>query len=247
MRTVLADSDLTHLFTPLVEATVPIATGQHIAYLGQNGTKRLTDPVRYGMQIHNLEKITQGESLESSQGKISEEFTIEKLTDPCDSDVLAVQALLIEAYSREGRTIMWYDPTIENVLEVLENSLAFVARNSDGQIVSIAAAERATGIIVDERELEIYEISDCATYKDFRGQGLLKGCLLGLLNSKEIIAADCVYTEARIAHTPIIRAFNRLGFELGGVVRNHVLIGGDRDLSETTDIENLAVMYLPRR
>ena len=57
MRTVLADSDLTHLFTPLVEATVPIATGQHIAYLGQNGTKRLTDPVRYGMQIHNLEKI----------------------------------------------------------------------------------------------------------------------------------------------------------------------------------------------
>ena len=35
------------------------------------------------------------------------------------------------------------------------------------------------------------------------------------------------------------------GFEFGGILRNHVYIGGDRDLPENNDIETLVALYRP--
>ncbi len=225
-----------------IEAAIPFrynGTELSMVYLGRNDPSRLTPGILFQEQSDTYQQLIARDPRES-RVQVSPEYVVERLEFPSARDVRDVITLMEEAYSRDGEVIMWYIPTVEDVRVVLNNSTTYVARHL-GNIVSMCVAEQISPRIFGEA-VNIYEVSDCATFPEHRRQGLLQACAQRVLD--DISGADIIYNESRVAHTPIIRAMRNLGFEGSGILRNHVRIGGDRDLPETSDIESLAVMYM---
>ncbi|MBW2985503.1 GNAT family N-acetyltransferase, partial [Candidatus Woesearchaeota archaeon] len=160
-------------------------------------------------------------------------------------DVEQIVELMSRAYTRDEEVIMWYEPTIGNIYNTLRDSVTTIARDQENNIVSISISEPAEGLRVEGEEIITYEVSDCATFPAHRSRGLLQACFEELLETPEMRQADIVFSESRIVHTPINRALMNYGFEFGGILRNHVYIGGDRDLPENNDIETLVALYRP--
>ncbi len=234
----------------LVEAVIPMTSprmeGLHIAYIGSNDARRLSRESYFSTQWLSLKEVLARPRRERSRRSVPDGYTVEELAEPTEQDTHQVINLMKEAYSRDSRVIMWYRPTFENVSKMLRDSVGYIARDREGSIVSMSIAEGAD-LEFEGRTARMYEISDCATSMDHRSRGLLQACITRMLNDEQIMQADCVYTEARIAHTPINIAFHNLGFECGGVLRNACYIGGSRNLPENSDIETLVASYMPRR
>ena len=225
-----------------IEAVIPFRyneTELSMVYLGSNDSSRLTPGILFQAQSETYQQIIARDPRES-RVQVSPEYLVERLGFPSDREVRDVITLMEEAYSRDGKVIMWYTPTVDVVRAVLNDSTTYVARHL-GNIVSMCAAEQVSPRIFGE-PVKIYEVSDCATSSLHRGNGLIQACAQRVLD--DIGGADIIYNESRVAHTPIIRAMRNLGFVGNGILRNHVRIGGDRDLPETSDIESLAVMYM---
>jgi hypothetical protein len=243
LRTITTDPGLLQgIRNADIEAVVPFTfdgTELSMVYLGRNNPSRLTPGILFERQSEMYQQIIARDPRES-RVQVSPEYLVEMLESPSDEEVRDVITLMEEVYSRDGEVIMWYTPTVEDVRLLLEDSTTYVARHL-GNIVSMCVAEVSRLKIFGET-VNIYEVSDCATSLEHRGQGLIQACAQGVLD--DIRGADIIYNESRVAHTPIIRAMRNLGFIGDGILRNHVKIGGDRDLPEISDIESLAVMYI---
>ena len=227
-----------------IEAVIPFTfdgVELFMTYLGRNDSRRLTPGILFQEQSDTYQQII-SRSPRTDQVEISSEYDLQCLSNPTNQDVNEAITLMGEAYSRNGELIMWYEPTFDNVKTVLQDSVTYVARH-EGRIVSMAAAERAD-INIFGNPLIMYELSDCATLPEHRRQGLVQACTQGVM--EDLHDAHIIYNESRVAHTPIVRAMRNMGFVGDGILRNHVRIGGDRDLPEISDIESLAVMYIPR-
>jgi|GEM_PF-5117834 len=250
LRTVATDERLVQGIRGMtVEASVPLGDrhpGLSILYLGHNEPERNTDEATFAAQQASLQELLQRGRSNNRHGNVEGQYRISRLRNPSIDDVQEIISVMQESYSRDGRNVMWYTPTVANVYRVLNGAVTSVARNERGMIVSMCIAERASGLQIDGEPLTMYEISDCGTMHEARGRGLNQGCIGNVLRSRELQHADAVFTEARIAHTPIIRAMINNDLEFAGILRNHVQIGGDRDLPETGDIESLTVFYAPR-
>ncbi|MBD3303654.1 GNAT family N-acetyltransferase [Candidatus Woesearchaeota archaeon] len=232
-----------------IEGIVPLTSGRYqgisIVYLGWNDESRLSRQEYFAEQQTALNRVTSLERRNSLR-EVPAGYSIEELVSPTPQDVSQVIDLMHEAYSRDGRLLMWYTPTHKAVRKVLNDSVCYIAREYSGKIVSMTAAERAENVMIGGKNVAVYEASDGATLREHRGKGLLQSCLARLLCDPRIQKADSIYAEARIAHTPILRAMHNAGFQNYGVIRNHCLIGGDRDLLEDQDIETLVIFALPR-
>lgn len=238
LRFVTNNYDATEIFQieAVAEFRSPRFQGFSINYIARNQQSRLTRDEFYREQIQSLQEI---QNMERNQRSLPENYTIERLNSNTDG----ILNLMRESFTRNGDIVTWYEPSEENLQAMLENSVTYIVRDENNNIVSMAMAERAD-INIQNQSATIYEIANCATSRNHRNQGLLQNCIQAILNDQELQEADLIYTEARIAHRPIIKAFHNLGFEYGGVLRNHARVGGDRELPEDQNTENLAVMYM---
>ena len=211
-----------------------------VNYLSRNQDSRLTRESFYQKQTESINEILE---MKTTKRDIPDNYNIERLTDLSENDLDNIQDLMRESFTRKGDIIVWYEPTRENLAAMLKNSITYIARDENNNIVSMSIAEHAD-LNVQGTSVSIYEISNCTTSKNHRNQGLLQNCINTMLQDQELQQADLIYTEARLAHRPILKVFHNLGFEYGGTLRNHTRVGGDRELPEDQNTESLAVFYL---
>ena len=165
-----------------VEAVIPISGDRFnslsVVYLGHNDDSRLSNEVSYQQQCNALENLIDNyEPTPRTRTEIPEGYNIEQLSDPTVRDVEQVVELMSRAYTRDEEVIMWYEPTI-------------------GNIVSISISEPAEGLRIEGEEIIAYEVSDCATFPAHRNRGLLQACFEGLLETPEMSQADMVFSES---------------------------------------------------
>jgi ribosomal protein S18 acetylase RimI-like enzyme len=216
-------------YSPFIqEASIPLRNSfedKNIVYIGHVENRRNPDDVMEYEQ-HSLGRILNiSPRTDALQREMLLGYEISILNPQCQ-DAEEIAELLETAYTRNGRLIMWYDPTHENVFDVLQNSLTAVARCND-DIISVAVGEIGDPIETAYGQLRICEISDCATHPDYRGRGLSEACNEMLL--AELNGMDVVYWETRAPWSPINRVVARCGGEYFGTLPLAVRIGGPRD------------------
>jgi len=216
-----------------VEGVLPFS-GIHMVYLGNTSSERESH-----YREAQVERIS---SMSRHPVRLVDGiYTVAPLINPTQEDLLEMGNLMESAYSRNGEMIMWYNPTPELLSEMVSSSAVSVARH-DGRIVSMCIAESADGLVYQGRPLSVFEVSDCATLPEHRRQGLMQGCIDGVMAHPRIRRADLVFSEARAPHIGINQALHNCGFVPRGFLPHHVRIGGERELTETSDMETL-VLY----
>ncbi len=108
-------------------------------------------------------------------------------------------------------------PVSEEIIhkKIVEDSSRFcLVTSAEGNLVSVASAEL-------DRDFGAAEMTDCATRRKHRGQGLIQ---LALTHLQESVAGEgflCLYTLCRAGELGINVAFARLGYSYGGrLVKN---------------------------
>lgn len=230
------------------EARIPLKgrySGLDLVYLGRNFEPRQT-PRRILEQEEKILRdcIERGASARNDKDvRGAANYDIESLTEPNKQDVKDIRATMIQTYERNGRVIMWYEPSIENMTEILENSVTAVGR-MDNKIVSVALAEEAE-LPTEMGNFRMYEVSDCATLKEHRRRGLNQACVNLLLKTILNNHADNINMEARACNIGINQSMINIGFLHAGFIQRHVFIGGDRDIYFPGDLEDFNVLYYP--
>jgi len=136
--------------------------------------------------------------------------------------------------------------TIESVLEMLESNAVAVARDNNGQIVSVAMAEIASIDLSDGSSISISEISEVATDPNHRGNGLATNLYVSLIAwleaQKEI---PIIFTEARANHAAIISAAYKAGLKPCGKKPAHCVISSPfTEVEQPDPYGNLVIMAL---
>lgn len=224
------------------EARIPLNSNVDVIYVGANKNYRSNSRSVVEEEKRILTDLLSNTKLSSDPMERVSDYKVELLREFNERDLTDIKKLFEIAYERDGRIVMWYEPTKENISQVLKNSVVAVARN-DEKIVSLTAAEKAT-IPTSIGDLDCYEMSDAATLKDIRRLGLLQACTYTTLNYIFSNHPDLVYSEARACNIGATKALLRIGFNYGGFLPKHVKIGGSRDVDGIQDdIEDLNVLY----
>lgn len=107
----------------------------------------------------------------------------------------------------------------------MREQVLFKVVEEDGKIISIASAD------MDKYNLNA-EITDCATYPQHRGKGLLTSLIASLEEELRGKGFCTAYSLARAINPGINRAFYRLDYKYGGRLLNNCNIcGGFEDMN----------------
>jgi len=168
-------------------------------------------------------------------------YFIEILESPDDNDLKQIQELLQEVFTRYIIPFTW-----DNVKNLITNpgSVTSVVRTSQREIVSMTVAERMT-VETDMGDLYICELSEESTHPDHRRRGLLQACMTSLMSHLYDNGIDLIFEEARASHIGVNKAAVKLGFEYGGTLNKHCIIGGTSEIPEKGVYENLNIWYHP--
>ena len=123
-------------------------------YIGKNSDSRRSNESVVEEEKRILTALLSNVELSENPLERVSRYEIELLREFDGRDIRDIKNLFKNTYNRDGRTVMWYEPTEKNIREVLRNSVVAVARNS-GKIVSLSAAEKAT-IPTSKGNLELY-------------------------------------------------------------------------------------------
>lgn len=224
------------------EARIPLNSNVDLVYLGENENSRNNCRNVIEEEKRILSDLTSNVKISDNPMQRVSNYKIELLNDFDDRDLTDIRELFKTAYERNGKIVMWYEPTKENIRKVLENSVVSVARNSE-KIVSLSAAEKAT-ISTSMGNLGCYEVSDIATLRNHERQGLVQACTYTNLNYIFSNHPDLVYSESRACNIGATKSLLRIGFKYAGFLPKHVKIGGSRDVNGILgNIEDLNVLY----
>ena len=230
--------------SPGVEAVLEMMngfTGMRTLYLGHNNRSRLS-PTDVIMQEEELLRTVLNYERGTLRPLISD-FFIAELTPSSirEGDV----ERLVNIYSDAFRTYT-VDLDESSVKEMIENTTVYVARNPEGEIVSVGAAELAEiPIDISDKNIIISELSEISTHKDYQNLGLgtnITNALIESLNG----GVSLLYAEARACHGAINTLFRNLGFRYGGRINKHCKLSGrerDSDVHEEPPYENLNVWF----
>ncbi|MFO8016570.1 MAG: hypothetical protein R6U32_05685 [Candidatus Woesearchaeota archaeon] len=219
-----------------VEAKIPIINkGKHMVYLGFLERERKSDS-----HILKLEDMSV-ESVLSSKKKTYhdlEGFTLTRLHHE-----MADQSLITDMVSLFNKSYGSYLIQLDEdqVKEMINGSRVYVAiDNHTGRVVSSVTGETAE--IDGDEKIELCEVSEMATLRDYRGKGISTG-LVGMLLREMENNRRIIYTESRACHLPINQLFANLNFRYGGRLEKHCVISGDKEINEEGPYENLNVWY----
>ncbi|MBU0471731.1 MAG: GNAT family N-acetyltransferase [Nanoarchaeota archaeon] len=224
-----------------VEARISLNNGHigtDLLYIGVNLSDR-SDPEKVMLAERELiESVLSTEP--HMRSRLSEGYSIERLT----SESLTNQEVdsLVDLYSEAFNTYTT-DLNASAVREMISHSVVYGVRDSrNNQIVSTVVAE-ITKMTLSEENFSICELSEMATRREYRGQGLVT------LATKELIEdirddVDLIYAEARACHTPINQSFHNMGFHYAGTLLKQCMLSGDHEVDESGPYENLNVWYV---
>jgi beta-lysine N6-acetyltransferase len=114
----------------------------------------------------------------------------------------------------------------EDYLEkVMDNRIYFKAAFDNGRIVSIASAD------MDKKNLNA-EITDCATYPEYRGRGLLSKLISAIEKDIKEMGFLSVYSLSRAINPGINISLSKLSYDYTGrLVNNCDICGGFEDMN----------------
>lgn len=149
---------------------------------------------------------------------------------------------LVKLYN-ESFTTYTSDLNQDTVKAMIENSVVYGVRDLDRrQIVSTSVAEMGL-IKTSEFDFRICELSEMATKKEYRGNGLVTQATRMLIQDIQS-DVDLIYAEARACHGAINKSFHNLGFRYAGRLKKQCILSGDHEVSEEGPYENLNVWYI---
>ncbi|MEN6327225.1 MAG: putative beta-lysine N-acetyltransferase [Syntrophomonas sp.] len=113
----------------------------------------------------------------------------------------------------------------EYLEKAMSEQVLFKVAEEDGKIVSIASAD------MDKYNLNA-EITDCATYPEYRGKGILVSLIESLETDLKVKGFLTAYSLARAINPGINKALSRQGYKYGGRLLNNCHIcGGFEDMN----------------
>ena len=115
--------------------------------------------------------------------------------------------------------------SMEYLEKVMNRHVIFKVAEENGRIISIASAE------MDKINLNA-EITDCATYPEYRGRGILKNLIHCLENELKEKGFHTAYSLSRAINPGINKALSRLGYKYSGrLINNCHICGGYEDMN----------------
>lgn len=103
--------------------------------------------------------------------------------------------------------------------EIMVEKILFKVIEEDGNIISIASAD------MDKLNMNA-EITDCATYPQYRGKGLLFSIIRSLENDLKEKGFYSLYSHTRAINTGINKTLSKLGYKYNGRLINNCHICG---------------------
>jgi len=221
-----------------VEARIPLNngyTGIELLFIGINQPERTST-----REINDAEDeiIRNAVSGTRKSRSLSSEYRIERLSleNLTENDI----SLMRDLY-RESFVTYTTELNESSIRDMVENSIVYAVRNN-GTIVSTVVAEIAN-IPTANGNFRICELSEMATLREHRGQGLVTLATEALI--EEIYpTVNLIYAEARACHQAINNSFRNMGFEYAGRLNKQCILSGDHEVQEEGPYENLNVWYL---
>jgi len=237
-----------------VEAVVPAGKtvpGCDLVYFGRNDNVR-TPPV----SLRREENISLA-GIRREVARVEPRTAIARLTSEGysismplngeihnDSDREAMLLLYREAYQR------YTFPINEGTIRAMvgNGNRAVVARDGNGQIASALIAEECELALSDGSTVRLYELSDFATFRKDRGQGLMTAMQIEAVRLiRSLPGGDraIIYAEDRAPWTPVNKSSRQAGLEYAGTLPWHCTLLSDRNVNYAGDYESLNVWYAP--
>ncbi|MBN1170113.1 hypothetical protein JXA56_03750 [Candidatus Micrarchaeota archaeon] len=218
--------------------------GCEMVYLGGNSCERMPDPVvlRQELQgIDALQSIPPVNYRDAMERVEKNGYAISRLSGSEQKDADDLLYLYNEAYQKYT-----FEITEDSVKGMLNNgNIVIVGRYGNADIVSALIAEHCQLFINGGKiKVDLFELSDYATRKDHRGNGLIT--LMQMEAIKTIRRMEkgyeaIIYAEDRAAWTPVNRSSKKAGMKYCGTLPKHCVLESDRDFKEQGEYENLNV------
>ncbi|MFZ5500975.1 MAG: GNAT family N-acetyltransferase, partial [Candidatus Micrarchaeota archaeon] len=164
--------------------------GYELLYFGRNSEDRTSDDSVLRKEMDCVRRMLALERAEpgSARGRVaSAGYTTSRLNGDGQAEV----GRLVELY-REAYQEYTFELTPQTVSEMLSNGNVFiVGRDRNGRVVSSLAAEHVELALEDGRSVHLYELSDYATFREHRGNGLMT-----------LMQMEVVETIRRLSHGP---------------------------------------------
>jgi len=232
-----------------VEAVVPAENaipGYVIAYFGKNAIERTPDPETLKKEMTSLQQvckippISMREAMARLRVKNYHITALGQNRQIRDYDVSRLLALYREAYERYT-----FEINERTVLEMLGNgNIVIVGKNAQSEIVSSLIAEHCTINLKDGRIVHLYELSDYATFRTHRRNGLITAMQIDAVNIIRRLHPKgdaIIYAEDRAAWEAVNISTQKAGFTYCGTLLQHCVLVSERSFGEQGIYENLHV------
>lgn len=221
-----------------------VLPGYEIVYFGRNAEERMPDDETLKKEKASIKWILENVrpiSIEDAIGRLGEEYTISTLgSDIAElTDIDRLLKLYDEAY--ESYTFDINETTISKMFS--NGNIGMVCRKAESEIVACLIAEHCKIELKQGLLVHLYELSDAATSKEHRGNGLITAMMRVAVNIiKNLHRGDAIiYGEARAAWEAINISSQKIGGEYCGTLLQHCVLVSDRDFGEQGIYENLNV------
>jgi hypothetical protein len=224
--------------------------GHSIVYFGITTPSRMPPPEVTERELASVKAIQELKKTEWSQAlmRIAEAgYGVCRLNGESGQQVGRLLELYQEAYQEYTFTL-----TLQTVGDMLNNgNIVIVGQDQKAQVVSALIAEHVELTLEHGRTVHLYELSDYATFRAHRGNGLITLMQMEAINTIRGMAGGeraIIYAEDRAPWMAVNRSSQRAGMEYCGTLMQHCVIVSDRDFGEQGRFENLNVWaHLPSR
>ncbi|VVC00218.1 Beta-lysine N6-acetyltransferase [uncultured archaeon] len=221
-------------------------SGCDLVYFGRNRSGRIPQAgVREEEEAHlatalNANVVPEEKAYARLEGN---SYRIETLNgNASEEDIATMLDLYKEAYQ-----LYTFPINHDTIKAMLGNgNITYVARNEDGRIASMLIAEHAVLSLNDGSTVNLHELSDFATFKADRGNGLITA--LQIRAAADLRGMDphsIIYAEDRAPWKAVNVSSKQAGFEYSGTLPLHCNLVSDRDVLYNGTLETLNVWSVP--
>ncbi len=233
---------------PNIEAVVPVGNailGYVMVYFGRNSPERMPDAETWRKemvsveQIHRIARI----SIRDAAVRLTRagyHITALDSNGQRETDVSRLLALYREAYERYT-----FDINEMTIADMLNNeNIVIVGRNARSELVSSLIAEHCAIQLERGPLVHLYELSDYATFRANRGNGLITAMQMDAVNTIRRLHPEgdaVIYAEDRASWEAVNISSQKAGFTYCGTLLQHCVLVSDRSFGEQGVYENLNV------
>ncbi len=216
--------------------------GHDLIYFGMNSDSRLGDREVFCQELESVRRIAREvdpvDRFQALERVRDAGFAISRLRAPTEQDIRNMAALYNEAYQEYT-----FEINDQSIRDMISNGNICLVGRKDGEIVSAMIAEHVK-LEIGRFMIEMYELSDYATFRKDRGHGLITLMQIEAIGEIRKMSREAiVYAEGRAPWIAVNRSLRKAGLEYCGTLRKHCTIMSDRDFHEVGSFENLNVWY----